>query len=186
MFDAQWRSQRHNNDKLVALCHALLPDDPTLAEEVSLAIEQPDTYYARFGERLEEGRRITESTPMLPWIALLDGLMERGHLVELDWRMEASSVMHSLDQVLPGQMRMADRWAWVDVAAWDNHATTEDFLKAIGARLLARGFVLACFALGTDSYPLTIIAQERFARIKALAEDADYGGVVPCLPGTAL
>lgn len=176
---------RYYNDKLITLCGVLLPEDSTLAAEVRLAVEQPDAYFARFGQRLED-RGITEPIRILPWIALLDGLMERNKLVELDWRMEPIHVMAYLDRLLPDEVRTAHRWDWVEVAYWHTQASTGDFLNAIGARLSVQGFVLACFFLQTDSYPLTLVEEDRFEKARRLAQETRYGDLTPCRPGSDL
>lgn len=177
----------YHPDQLLILCDLLLPDDPSLREDVRLAIEEPDTYCARFQQRrLEGGIFLGDSYdptwPDLPWFGVLDGLMARGRLVELDWKAAPEEVMEAIDYLRRDQSLTPDRWAWVDVERWHN-TYTDSFLRAIGAWLLRHGDVLACFALGSDSYPLTILAEPSFREIQQVAVRTGYGGVVACADG---
>jgi hypothetical protein len=164
-----------------------MPEDPSLRDEVLLAVTEPDSYRTQFHWRLidrgideeyetDEGAfDPTESDAVLdlPWIALIDGLMERGRLVELDWKEAPDEVMTAIDHLLAGQPAEPERWTWVDLAHWEQ-ADTESFLLAIAERLREQGRILACFSLSSDSYPLTIIDAPRFAELHQLAERTGY------------
>jgi hypothetical protein len=178
---------RYREDTAVALCHFLLPQDPSLATEVSVAITRPDAYLSQFGGRLAE-RGTFEPIPTLPWIALLDGLIARGRLVEVDWRDGPENVMHYIGRLLPPPLLRDDRWTWVDTTIWEE-AVTEDFVKAIGARLGEQGVVLGCFQCAwfpSDAYALMVVDDERFPTARRLAQEFGESDLVPCVPGALL
>ena len=177
-------SRGYHNTELLALCRALLPGDTSLADEVGLAIARPDDYLVAFEERLAD-RGISpfdERLFNLPLIALLDGLRERGQLVEIDWREYPAEVVSGIDRLLNAQMDIGDRWVWVDLEKWTN-TSTDAFLKAIAERLQMQGLTRACFRTMSDSYPLIVVGSGRFPILEALAQQTGYGELVPCLEG---
>jgi hypothetical protein len=81
---------------VIELAGYLMAEDPSLAGEVRLAVASPDAYLGKFQERLS-GRGIEKPIPDLPWIALVNGLEDRGRLHELDWK-EAPERRHVEDR----------------------------------------------------------------------------------------
>lgn len=167
---------QYDNDKLLQLAQELLPDEPSLVEEIKLAVSSPQEYVNQFKTRLRY-RSIYKPKPDLPYIALLDGLIERYYLAEVDWKCEAEDVMWNIDNILarkevePEQWK---RWDWAEGAEWDEVATG-DFIKAAAKWLLERGLVLTTFNLSSDSYPLIVVPVSEFDKLKELTKQTGYG-----------
>ncbi len=169
------------NDALIQLCQQLLPHDVSLVDEVKLAIEQPTHFAAQFRGNLS-GRGIYEPRPSLPWIALIDGLIERNCCREIDWKEAPKDVMAAIDDLLPDQPHGPNRWTWVDLQTWDN-SSTEDFLDVIAHHLHDEGKVLAYLDHDSDSFALIILEPSRFRESEYLARQAGYGELVPWSDG---
>jgi hypothetical protein len=168
-------------DALVQLCHVLVPDDPSLADEVALASHDAQAYYVRFEARLQDDRGFEPDDvpfPELPWIAMLDGLRDRQRLAEVDWRADAGSVMDDVDRLIGDRRSVAQRWTWVDAEHW-NQLLTGEFLQAVGDQLLRTGRMLAQFSEDSDSYPITVIDPDQLAELQRLARHSGYGDVQP-------
>jgi hypothetical protein len=67
--------------EVIELASNLMAEDPSLADEVQLAIVSADEYVSRFQARLR-ARDIEKPQSDLPWIALVNGLEDRGRLRE--------------------------------------------------------------------------------------------------------
>jgi hypothetical protein len=74
----------YDNSKLIELARYLIANDPSLIDEVRLAIDRPHEYVGRFEDRLS-CRGIHKPRDDLPGIALIHGLMARGRLQKIDW-----------------------------------------------------------------------------------------------------
>jgi hypothetical protein len=166
---------------LVRLCHALLPQDSSLAGEVILAARDPHTYYARFQEWLLDGRGVEEQDiipAVQPWTALLDGLLFRHHLEQFDWREVPELVMEGINGLLQNQAAPLLPWDWVDIEHW-RRVHTSDFLQTVGDRLLSQNRMLAQFYEDSDSYPVMIIDTEQLLELHRLARLSGYGDIQP-------
>jgi hypothetical protein len=172
-------------EALIRLCFALLPTDPSLADEVTLAARDPHTYYARFQDWLLDGRGVEEQDiipAVQPWTALLDGLLFRHHLEQFDWREVPQLVMEGINGLLQNQAAPLLPWNWVDIEHW-RCVHTSDFLKAVGDRLLAQNRMLAQFYEDSDTYPVRIIDPEQLPELQRIARLSGYGDIQP-LAGT--
>jgi hypothetical protein len=165
----------HDSGKLIELAHFLAPDDPSLAEEVRLAVDRPGDYAGKFAERLH-GRRIEGPIEDLPWIALADGLGDRDLLREIDWKEAHADVTWKLDQLTALRPALPDRWTWLDGAEWADKIP-EAFLPAIGKHLLQGGLALVTFDIDSDSYLLMVLPTDRVQEGQDLAERAGYGTI---------
>lgn len=88
-------------------------------------------YVARHAERLRE-RGIAGPREDLPWIALVDALIEDRRVVELDHRTFPEDVMDELDDLRTMPKRRG-RWRWA--ADIDEGTATSDFLALIAHRV---------------------------------------------------
>lgn len=166
----------YHNDKLLLLANLLVPDDPSLIEELNLAIDKPAEYLAQFQEQLSY-RGIDEPFPELPWIALVDGLIARNRLVEIDWKNYVEDVTWNIDQLLQNEPDEPERWKWTKTGIWDEKPT-EELLEAIAYRFHGQGLSLVYVDIDSDSYPLMFIKSEQLAKSQQLANEAGYGHIV--------
>lgn len=165
--------------EVLALAGHLMAEDPSLAQEVRLAIVSPDEYVSRFQERLGE-RGIAKPRSDLPWIALVDGLEDRGRLRELDWKEAPEDVAWKVDLLLPNQPAQPDRWTWIATTEWEDKLP-HDLLPAIGARLAEGGLAVVTFDIDSDSYPIMILPIGQVEECRRLAQLAGYGTITDWL-----
>ncbi len=152
---------------LIELCRRLLPDDPSLQDEVRLAQTDPAAFRARYRERLAE-RGVDDSDDLEPWVcAFVDGLVERRRAAPVDWQAHAVDVIGAIDEYLAQLPPRPERWAWLDDRWLD--APTSEVLQAIADHLTAEGATLACIDTGSDEYCLTVLNPASAADIRVLS-----------------
>jgi hypothetical protein len=169
------KAMRYDSVKLFELARYLVPDDPSLVQEVREAVEHPRDYVQRYAERLSN-RGIDKPMAALPWIALADGLQARDRLREVDWKDNAEEVAWNLDQLSALKPPRAERWTWLEAPPWDK-AIPEQSLPAIGKRLRQEGLALVTLDIDSDSYLLMVLAPERVDEARRLAAAAGYGKI---------
>jgi hypothetical protein len=173
-----------DGNEVTELASHLMAEDPSLVEEIRLALVSPGEYVSRFQERLR-GRSIEKPQSDLPWIALVDGLEDRGRLRELDWKEAPEDVTWKIDHSLPDHPVQADRWAWVATAEWEEKLP-HDLLPAIATRLAAEGLTVVTLDIDSDSYPMMVLPVDQVEKCQQLAQLAGYGTITDWLtPPTA-
>ena len=68
-------------------------------QTVKLACENPKQYFKVFEHQLEE-RNIMEISHELPWIALVDELIEKELAHEIDWKESMATICEVVDHLL--------------------------------------------------------------------------------------
>jgi hypothetical protein len=158
--------------EVIELASNLMAEDPSLAQEVQLAIVSADEYVSRFQERLR-ARGINKPQSDLPWIALVNGLEDRGRVRELDWKEAPEDVAWKIDHLLANQPPQPGRWAWMASAEWEDKLP-HDVLPAIAARLAEEGFTVVTIDIDSDSYPVMILPISQVGECQRLAQLAGY------------
>jgi hypothetical protein len=143
------------------LAEAVDADAETRAE-VELAAADPEAYLGRFEARLAE-RGIEAADEVDPLIALVDGLMDRGRLVEFDWKEGDEAVLAALALVEPV------RGLGVTLPAADL-AGVEEALPYAAEVLAEYGLTVVGIDIGSDSYPTLVLPSDRMAGVRAAAE----------------
>lgn len=139
------------------LCAHLCPNDASLAHDVELARANPQAYFERFEQTLYE-RGIEEAAAVRPWLALVDGLMARGWLCELDWKLEAAELAGQLERLA------ASKASQVQLGALrQSPAVGEALLEVAGHELAAHELGLLVFDIDSDSYPMMPVPNGRLA-----------------------
>jgi len=165
------------NGEIIELARWLMAADPSLAEEVHLALVSPDEYVRRFQQPLHR-RGIENPRSDLPWIALVNELQERGRLHELDWKEAPEDVAWKTDHMLPDRAMRPDRWAWL--AQWEDKLPHE-LLSAIAAHLAEEGLAVLTIDIDSDSYPLMVLPVGQVEECQRLAQVAGYGTITDWL-----
>jgi hypothetical protein len=165
----------YDNGKLLELARYLLPDDPSFAEQVRLAVDRPDAYLEQYAEQLGN-RGIDEVIPHLPWIALVDGLDARDAMREIDWKSDIEDVLWNLDQLAALRPMRPDRWDELQDEDGDERLP-EETLPLIGQRLLGEGLALATIDIDSDSYVMIVLPASKLKEAEQLAELAGYGSI---------
>ena len=160
---------------------ALLARDQarSLIEEVEIASSAPEIYLARFSERLE-GRGIRTVRPELAWFALIDGLLARRLMTEIDWKESSEEVRDHLLPLDPGGTRTSWKAYLRACAALDpdTEPMAAAYLDVAGDGLRARGLALVCLEISGDSSPVTILPAAEVERTLTLARDAGLGEII--------
>jgi hypothetical protein len=131
------------------LVHALVMPSKR-AEKILKATSQAFTK----PERLRQGLEMEHVTAELPWLALIDALRQEELLVYIDWRSDPDEIAAGVDQLCAECDLPALDWA--TVAGEDADAAT--VLNAAGQALAATGAVLVCLDMGSDGFPIAIVA----------------------------
>jgi predicted DNA-binding WGR domain protein len=159
---------------------ARLGADRALLDEIELASSSPAAYLERFSERLGE-RGIHAVRADLGWFALIDGLMARAKLAELDVRASPDEVLEALIALDPahrpaawrGYVRECDRALDpLDISSW--HCLT-----VADRRLRARGLALVYLSIVSDSTPVVVVAVDEVERLGLLARASGAGELGP-------
>ncbi|HEX2913483.1 MAG TPA: hypothetical protein VH186_21955 [Chloroflexia bacterium] len=172
----------YNNQKLLELARELLPGDSSLAEEVKEALKEPvvqgikyEEYWDVTGPTVIE---IEEDNSNFPWTTLLEGLLERGRLVEIPVNETPENITWELDELLVNRPEDPDRWNWLRTEGWQNKPLKQ-FLKEVQHRIIGRNRVLAYIEdEDFESYSLCLIKAARFGRIEQLVREAGFGKIV--------
>lgn len=158
-----------NGEHWRALCtaagRALVPDDAdALWSEVEQALNEPEHYFSRFADDLAQ-RGIESPDAVSPWLALVDGLQRREQVHEMDWKLDMGELIWGLQQLQFSRQREISLDALAGSKAMGHDALTE-----AGAHLRSQGVALVTFDIDSDSYPLSLLAQEDTEPLEELAK----------------
>lgn len=162
--------------EIIELAGRLTALDPSLMEEVRLAIVNPDEYVSRFQERVRD-RGIEERRSDLPWIALVNGLEDRGRLRELGKKEAAEDIARKIDNdLLPDRPIQPDRWAFLaqELDLWE--AVPSESLPVIAAHLAKEGLAVVTLDMDSDGYPMMVLPVDQVGECQRLAQLA--GGFI--------
>lgn len=157
----------------LAIGAALAPRSRRLAARVELAFRDPRAYLRAHARRAAD-RGIEAPIASLPWIALIDALIEARACVEIDWKSDAETVAWAI-----GKLRAAPRGAcaWMKQDRELADRSTWELLELAGGKLVARGLTLASLDMDADNYCLVVLAPDVAAQVARLARQAGYGGL---------
>jgi hypothetical protein len=155
-------------EALVAIGALVAPKAKRLAADLALAFHDAAAYIAAHAERMDD-RGIDEPSADLPWIALVDALVDAEVLVEIDWKTDAEDVEWAIGK-LAKQLRLPP----ADDPDDDDRSTWE-LLELAGIALRERDLQLAHLDYGADAYALVVVPRARFAELARLAKQARYG-----------
>jgi len=161
-----------NKLALLNLSKRLSNNSDHVVQKVKMAIEYPDLFTEKYRESLAERNIDFNFLPEeLPWIALVDELIENGFAYEIDWKESPQNICSVVDTLLENKnYRMLD-WTWLQ----DNeNMPTELFLDEISKRLHGLLLTLGYLDIDSDSYVLIIVTLDEMESIKSLASEAGF------------
>lgn len=139
--------------------------------ELELAFDHPDELLAKHAKKFAE-RGIDKPTTDLPWIRLVDALVDEQRCAEVDWKAD-------LDEVTEALQRLALRDASLKrVLRRVDGEPTEDMLGILGHHFARQGRALCTIDYGADSYALIVLAADLVERAQALAAAASFGKII--------
>jgi hypothetical protein len=154
---------------LLQLGKKLSKDSDAVIQAVKSSIDSPDTYFVDHLERLED-RDINMASEELPWIALVDELIENELAFEIDWKEDSQTVCEVINDLLdkkgfsPLGLKEGD---------YEDY-TTEEFLSEASIELMKRSISLAFLDINSDSYVLITVPCKEIQDLKRLAHEAGY------------
>ena len=160
---------------VVELAGLFVPEDATLANEVELAATDSLTYAKSFRQRMAL-RIIDSDEPDLPWLALVDGLIDRGRLVEFDWKEDPAAVIRQLDPLLKSRVASWS-WSWLKRLSTWQELPTDKLLMRIGDQLPSHGQALFCVDISSDCYPTIVCRSDIEDRATHLSKKAGFGEI---------
>ncbi|SEN70916.1 DUF6630 family protein [Lihuaxuella thermophila] len=175
---------RYNPEKLIELTRCLLPEDPSLVEEVRFSIQNPRVYLQYYKQKRSDWKEFRRPTNHLPWLALINGLHDRNLIFEF------SDFDICDDLPTPKEPRhpiRAKRRAWVIKEgrwsaeyAWEQekHPSTalkELFIEVAAVYLDKLGYVLCELVPSYHLFTLTIMEKETADQCKELARESGFG-----------
>lgn len=140
--------------------------------EVSLAIENPEAYFEKFEDRLDE-RGIDSPIEQLAWISLVDALLDQDLAYEIDWKETGLYICDVVDELLDRKKMECVSWEKFEDGEFDELPTSE-FLNEVSKKLKEKGISLACLDIESDCYVLITVPSSDIDEIKKLAQEAGY------------
>ncbi|MBG9792935.1 hypothetical protein ABD76_10715 [Paenibacillus dendritiformis] len=161
-----------NTIALLNLSKRLSLGSNEILQNVRLAVDNPSKYFHENRNRLDE-RNIDELTEELPWIALVDELIENGFAFEVDWKESNYRICEIIDVLLEKKSFSLLEWQWADEGNYDELSTAE-FLHEVSQRLKAHSISLAYVDIDSDSYVLIVVPVQEIESLKMLALAAGH------------
>ncbi|WP_438347707.1 DUF6630 family protein [Paenibacillus sp. FA6] len=159
------------NSALLRLAERLAQNSSKIVEEVRFAIEEPNNYVIRFEEKLKE-RGIEEHLEELPWIVLIDALIEDELAYEIDWKESTLEITYAIDDLFDRKKIDSLDWEWIENIS--DAMLTGEKLQAIADKLNERSLSLAYLDIDSDSYILIVVPNVEIGELKDLALKAGH------------
>jgi hypothetical protein len=165
-----------NQEILTQFIEAFTLTDAAATERVSqrleLVLRDPAAYQTQFTEELSE-RGIEDILPAqeLRDVSLIDALLSEDLLWESDWQDNATDTAEGLNDILAQQNRPQKLSA---SALTGNRKAGPEMLDAIQDALEPLGLALVLFTLDSDSFPLSVVAEEHTEKVRRLAQELGF------------
>ena len=143
-----------------------------ITERLALVLKDPAAYQAEYAEELAE-RGIETKLPAqeLRDVALIDALFNEDLLWEADWKDSAADMAEGLNEVLERQKQPV-MLNFAPVVG--NYHFGPEQLDDLQDALEKLGYALVLCTLGSDSFPLSLVAEEQVETTRALAEELGF------------
>lgn len=163
------------NGLFLTLAAILAPGDAALGVSLTQALEQPAVYlqtHASTADRLGHAQPAA-ADPALPWLALVDGLIERRLATELDWDTGKDDLIFHLEK-LSGYRLLSDG-SRASISEFDrDDGATVNWLRDIAAVVEADDTIVAVLDIDSDSYVTLLLKQPDYAHASAIAEQLGF------------
>jgi hypothetical protein len=143
-----------------------------LVPRLALVLADSTAYHAQYGEELLE-RGIEGDLPMqeLRDVALIDALLSEELVWEADWQDAADYLAGGLNETLARQGRPAHL---DEQALGARRLVGPDALDALQDALEPLGLALVLFTLDSDSYALSVVADDQAEQARQLAAELSF------------
>ncbi|WP_020619954.1 DUF6630 family protein [Paenibacillus daejeonensis] len=161
---------------LLRLSRLLAPGEADVAAEVNEALHYPTVYSEKNPERFDN-RGLEGNETFLPWIALVDALIQRGLAHEIDWKEESDEVLAVVQRLLDRRQLLMNGRELPPADALASEAT-HVVLQACYDALAAQDVVLASLDIDSDSYVLITVPSDWMQELTTFATEAGYRLIV--------
>jgi hypothetical protein len=147
-----------------------------VSERLLLVLRDPAGYQEQYAEELAE-RGIGPGLPVqeLRDLALIDGLLSEELVWESDWKDVAADLVYGLNETLTRQGRPSR----LDEPARGRATVTgPEALDIVQDLLEPIGLALVLLTLDSDTYALTVVADEQAEETRLLAKELGFGVTV--------
>ncbi|OGX83854.1 DUF6630 family protein [Hymenobacter glacialis] len=148
-----------------------------VSERLALALQEPAAYQEHdlYADELAERDIVTELPAQeLRDIALIDALTSEGLAWESNMREPTEMLVEGLNEVLTIQNRTQ-----VDKSTLASRRNTgPEVLDYLQDTLETKGLALVLFTLDSDSYPLSVVAEDQVEHTRKLAKELGFELVV--------
>jgi len=148
----------------------LCSNDKSLMDEVFLALQKPEKYFAKFTEELNE-RGIEESEEVDYWLALIDGLQRRHCLVDVDWKNTGADLAWNLKQLRTSDIHKLD-WTKLEKIA-PNSTYTSELADEVEQVLKPAKLTAIFLVYSGDSYALSFVETSKLRTLQSAAHKLD-------------
>jgi uncharacterized protein DUF6630 len=168
---------KNRADEFRKLALLLSEGDESLSADVVLSEIDPLAYVRAHAEELDL-RGISDPTDDLPWIALIDGLMNKGKLIELDWKERGEMFVKAAIKILkneksPEQARGALNSINVQESWKDTY-----LLNQIDQTLAPYGYSIIMIDIYSDCHPIALVRRPSIPAVMETANRIEKGRVL--------
>lgn len=156
---------------VLGLAALLAPGDTVLAGEMQRLVDSPSAYleaHPQTRSRLWASPDPLQD-PALPWLALVDALIERRHATELDWTIDPGELDFALSQ-LAAYETVAPELRQALASIEREETLTVLHLRDAAALLTGERKIVAVMDIDSDSYVVLLLPEERFGEAMRLAD----------------
>lgn len=173
------------NEKILQLARKLAPNDKSLEDEVREALEnfvQEKVKTEAGFDPKQGGYYVVEIEPAtaeeVAWDTLINALIEREKVVEIDLRESPEGVASIIDDLLSNQPADPNRWNWVNLKErWKDFPHV--FLKEVQSHVIGPDRVLAIIQgkFVEDNYLVCLLNTSDYVQIEKLLSEISCGKI---------
>ena len=163
-------------EHLLLLAALLAPAHHDVAERVTLASNQPAVYletHEDTAERLGWNPDASQLKP-LPWLALVDGLIEARVATELDWKGAREEVIPMLGLLAGHELLSGATRQRLDPSRRDENGSTIHWLREAATAVSSDDVIVAALDIESDSYVVVLIKATVYRKAQDHARAAGH------------